>query len=167
MTTSTPSNRSAARLVLLVAQERVETNPSYVRRDVTGDGILETWCNLFAANVSARMGAPLPLGKRANELHAWLVAQAAARASGVVVGWEKTDAHTAQAMADQGCLAIAAWANPMRNADGSPQSGHIAILMPSLGESGVWCAQAGKLNFTRELLQRGFGAISPDMFVHP
>lgn len=158
MISSTPQNRSAARLVLLVAEEHVETNPAFV----PANGL--THCNAFAARIAVKMGVPLPL-LLANAQHQWLVEQAAKsapRASGLPVGWEKVDAHTAQAMADQGCLAVASWANPIEGGHG-----HIAPLMPSLGEPGVWAAQAGRLNFTRELLQRGFGAISPDFFVHP
>lgn len=164
MISSTPQNRSAARLVLLVAEEHVETNPAFVRHDIDGDGKNETFCNAFAARIAVKMGVPLPL-LLANAQHQWLVEQAAKsapRASGLPVGWEKVDAHTAQAMADQGCFAVASWANPIEGGHG-----HIAPLMPSLGEPGVWAAQAGRLNFTRELLQRGFGAIAPDFFVYP
>lgn len=160
MITSTPQNRSAARLALLVSTMRVETAEKYRRRDVTGDGIPETWCNVFAADVCERMGAPIPLVK-ANDQHAWLLNEVGP-GNFTPPHWERCDAHTAQAMADQGCLAVASWANPVAGGHG-----HIAILMPSLGEPGVWAAQAGAVNFTRELLQRGFGAIAPDYFVHP
>ncbi len=162
MIASTPSNRSAARLVLLVTQERVESNPEFV----PANGL--THCNLFVRRVSLRMGAAIPL-VLANQQNEWLKEQAALsspRASGLEVGWERTDAHTAQAMADQGCLAVASWFNPVKDEQGNFGHGHIGILMPSLGESGVWLAQAGRTNFTRELLQRGFGAIAPDYFVH-
>lgn len=159
MITSTPQNRSAARLALIVSGFRVETAERYKRRDVTGDGVPETFCNFFAADVCLAMGASIPPVK-ANAQHEWLTA--CAKGTGPAPGWEQTDAHTAQAMADQGCLAIASWANPI-----PAGHGHIAVLMPSLGEPGVWAAQAGAINFTRELLQRGFGSFTPDYFVHP
>jgi hypothetical protein len=156
MISSTPRDRSAARLVLLVAEERVDTNPVYTRRDVTGDGVPETWCNLFVTNVARRMGCPLPVGMRANEIVTWL---SGADARGA--GWEQVPQHVAQRMADEGQLAIPGWFN--RN--GGP--GHVGVVMPSLGEEGVFLAQAGRTNFTRERLERGFGDLQPTFFAHP
>lgn len=159
--TSTPQNRSATRLMAIVAEHLHRGHARYLPRDVTGDGVDETWCNIFVQDVCEAMGAPMPRHRRANELFDWLVIQGALTvAAQTPVGWEKSDAHAGMAMAEQGCLAVAAWKNPTG-------SGHMAILVPSLGEPGVWAAQAGRLCFTRELLQRGFGAIAPDVFVHP
>lgn len=167
MITSTPQNRSAARLLLLVAEEHVETNPLFV----SGNGL--THCNSFATRITTKMGVPLPL-ELANAQHAWLKAQTVPLTpifgvrdprfplGSMPVGWEAAEAHTAQAMADQGCLAIASWANPIPEGHG-----HIGILVPSLGEPGVWVAAAGRQNFTRTLIQHSFGPIAPDYFVHP
>lgn len=143
----------------IVAEHLHRGHARYSPRDVTGDGHPETWCNLLAQDVCEAMGVELPRNMRANDLHAWLGKQSFR--SDQQVGWERSDAHTGMAMADQGCMALASWANPT----GGP--GHIAIFVPSLGEPGVWCAQAGRINFTRELLQRGFGAVAPDVFCHP
>jgi len=156
---STLQNRSATRLMAIVAEHLHRGHARYTPRDVTGDGIDETWCNLFAQDVAEAMGVQLPRNTRANDLHAWLAGPATHSAWSA---WEKSDAHTGMAMAEQGCLAVAAWANPI-----AARSGHISVLVPSLGEPGVWSAQAGRVLFTRELLQRGFGAVAPDIFVHP
>lgn len=153
---STTDNRDPTRLALLVASEHVETNPLYV----PGGGL--THCNSFARAVAARMNVPLP-DALANVLNGWLKVQAANPAT----GWEKLDAFTAQRRADAGKLVLGSWFNPIINADGSPAHGHIVVIMPSLGEPGVWSAQAGLVNYTRDHLERGFGAIAPDFFAHP
>lgn len=142
--------------MLLVTEERVETNPLYVRRDVTGDGVPETWCNLFVHHVAARMGCPLPPGLRANQQIEWLSGP-----EGRAAAWEQVAQHVAQRMADEGQLAIPGWFN--RNGG----SGHVGVVMPSLGEEGTFLAQAGRTNFTRERLQRGFGDLVPTFFAHP
>ena len=153
MITSTPQNRSAARLALLVAEERVETNYLYM----PADG--QTHCNQFVAAVCSLMGAPLPPGLLANEQWTWLSGQVF---GGAPSQWGLVDAHTAQNKADQGELVVASWRNP--DASGH---GHVAIGMPSLGESGTWIAAAGSRNFTRTLMQNSFGMHVPDWFVHP
>ncbi len=142
----------------IVAEHLCRGHARYTPHDVTGDGIDDTFCNVLAQDVAEAMGILLPRHMRANELHAWLLGAGNAYALGTL--WEKSDAHTGMAMADQGCLAIASYANPLG-------PGHMSVFVPSLGEAGVWTAQAGRLLFTRELLQRGFGAIAPDVFVHP
>lgn len=153
MITSTPANRSPARLALLVAEEHVETNPDFI----PAHGL--THCNAFAARIATKMGAVLPLAL-ANAQHDWLTS-----AAGQAAGWERSDAVEAQTLADQGALAVASWRNPVMVGD-DPGHGHIGVLMPSLGEPGVWTAQAGARNFTRDLIQHGFGPIAPDFFVH-
>lgn len=158
--TSNAQNRSGTRLMAIVAEHLYRGHARYAPRDVTGDGHPETWCNLFAQDVCEAMGIELPRHTQANELHAWLLREVGP-GSFTPPHWERSDAHTGMAMAEQGCLALASWANPTGG------SGHLAILVPSLGEPGVWCAQAGRICFTRELLQRGFGPIAPTVFVHP
>lgn len=155
--TSTRLNRSAARLAFVVAQFLVEVAPRYQRRDVTGDGSPETFCNFFVREVLRALGVQVPEGLRANALHAWLAQQASL---GVTPGWERVPQHVAQRAADEGMVVVAAWPNPSG-------PGHMAVLVPSLGEAGVWVAQAGLTNFTRGLLQHGFGSVQPDFFVHP
>lgn len=157
--TNGTTDRNPQHLLRLVEQFRVETAPRYAR-----DGS-KTRCNLFVADVTAALGCPVPLlwlvgdkwtEQNANALHAWLKGPATNH------GWERSDAHTAQRMADEGQVAIASWANPI-----PAEPGHLALLKPSFGQPGVWTAQAGAVNFTHDHIQRGFGAIAPDYFVHP
>ncbi len=150
----TKANRNPSLLEAIVAQHQVETAPRYQRRDVTGDGVPETFCNVFAKDVCRALGAPLPETMKANELVTWL--------SGSVIcgtGWEPATAHVAQAMANEGMPALVGWFN--RNGG----SGHIAVVLPSAG--GVEIAQAGRTNFARGALARGFGDLTPSFFVHP
>ena len=151
-------NRSAARLVAIVAQFCVEHEVRWQPRDLTGDGKPETFCNVFAYDVAQAMGVPLPRA-RANDLYDFLMDEATDHAT-IPPRWELVDAHVAQRCADEGQLVFAAWKNP-----GGP--GHIAVLLPSLGEPGVWIAQAGRVNFGRGRLENGFGTLSPSFFVHP
>lgn len=166
VTTSTLQNRNATRLMAIVAEHlfrgsfgRVDPQGKptgrYLPHDFDGQPGDETACNLFVQDVAEAMGVEVPRNKRANDLRAWFETVAA-----IAAGWEKSDAHTGMAMAEQGCLAVASWSNP-----NGP--GHLSVFVPSLGENGVWSAQAGRVCFTRDLLQRGFGAIAPDIFVHP
>lgn len=155
--TSSPQNRSAARLLAIVGEHHYRGHARYTPRDVTGDNVAETFCNLFAQDVSEAMGVVLPRNMRANDLVRWLSSSVQARE----LGWEPVDAHTAQRMADEGQLALAAWYN--RN--GGP--GHLAVLVPSLDEPGTWCAQAGRSNFTRSPIASGFGDLPVAYFAHP
>lgn len=151
----TVAQRSPSLLEAIVAQHQVETAPRYQRRDVTGDGIPETFCNVFARDVCRALGAPLPEGMRANDLVAWL--------SGSIVcgtGWEPVTAHIAKAMANEGQVVLAGWFN--RNGG----SGHIAVVLPSSGPT-LEIAQAGRTNFARGPIARGFGDLTPSLFAHP
>ena len=155
--TSSPQNRSAARLLAIVGEHHYRGHARYTPRDVTGDNVAETFCNLFTQDVCEAMGVVLPRNMRANDLVRWLSSSVQARE----LGWEPVDAHTAQRMADEGQLAVVAWYN--RN--GGP--GHIAVLVPSLDEPGTWIAQAGGRCFSRGLLAQGFGQRVVDFFAHP
>jgi hypothetical protein len=155
--TSTPQNRSPARLASIVAEHHFRGHARYTPRDVSGDGLADTFCNLFAQDICEAMSVVLPRNMRANDLVRWLSSAAEARE----LGWEPVEEHTAQRMADEGQLAVAAWYN--RNG----ATGHIAVLVPSLGEAGTWCAQAGKSNFTRSTVASGFGAVPVSYFAHP
>ena len=152
------TSRSAARLAFVVSQFLVEVSLRYQGRDVTGDGRAETFCNFFARDVCFALGVSLPEAMRANEIHDWLLARATEKHA---PGWEVVDGHVAQRMADEGQVALASWKNP----SGGP--GHIAVLVPSLGESGIWIAQAGRENFSRGRVERGFGTLPVTYFAHP
>lgn len=149
-----PSTRSASMLAKVVEQFQVETAPRYARRDITGDGRAETFCNAFARDVMGALGCPLPWGLRANELTAWLTGD------GREYGWGQVDAHQARSLAEEGLPVLACWFN--RNAG----PGHIAVVVPSRGADGLWIAQAGAHNFTRGELSRGFGSLPVSFFAH-
>lgn len=153
---STPLDRSPERLAFVVAQFQLESAERWRKRDTDGKPGDETFCNFAAVAITSAMGAPLPQ-LRANEIALWLEGQSKDSHS----GWEEVDAHTAQGAADFGQLAVAVWQNPQA---GKP--GHIAVLVPSLGEAGTWIAQAGARNFTRGTLEQGFGPFKPRFFWH-
>lgn len=153
---STKETRSADQLRVVVGQFEVQS-PRYVKRDVTGDGVPETFCNFFTRDVSRAMHAPLPEGMRANQMFDWLrLSLDAARE-----GWEEVPEHVAQGAADAGLFAVAVWKNP----SGGP--GHITPLIPSEGQPGTWVANVGASNFARGTLARAFGNLRPRFWVHP
>lgn len=157
VTTSTAADRDPCRLLAIIAEHHCRGAARYRRRDVTGDGAPETWCNVFAQDVAEAMGVLLPRHARANGLVEWLASPAARE-----LGWEEVPtAHVARAQADAGQLALVAWHS--RGAG----SGHIAVAVPSLGEPGLWIAQAGLVNFTRGSLASGFGSRAVSYFTHP
>lgn len=145
-------NRSAALLLAIVFALFVEWALRYRKRDVTGDGKDETFCNFFVRDACDALGVPLPRPMRANELIQWFV---------TAPGWELVDEHTAQAMAEQGQVVVACWFNH----NGGP--GHLALVVPSLGEPGTWVAQAGAVNFSRGPLASAFPGLPVTFFAHP
>lgn len=161
---STRENRSGTRLMAIVAEHHLRGFARYTPRDVTGDGINETWCNLFAQDVAEAMGVMVPRQMRANQLVQWLANDAASfdweclQRDGTMSDDEA--AHVAQAMADEGQLVLVGWVNPAG-------PGHIAVVVPSLGEPGLWIAQAGRTSFTRAPLAQGFGGRVVSYFGHP
>jgi len=162
--TSTRDNREGVRLYAIIAEHFFRGHARYARRDVTGDGIDETFCNLLVQDVAEAMSVMLPRGVRANALIAWLETEADKPES----PWEVVTSHVAQAMADEGQLVIACWSNPQ-----PPAPGHVAIVVPSLEDAGsermgdVFIAQAGRINFTRGTVQQGFGIRGVTYLAHP
>lgn len=152
--TSSLQDRSALRLLAIVAEHHLRGFARYTPRDVDGDGHPDTWCNLFAQDVAEACGVLLPRHTRANQLMLWLMQESHEH------GWEQAGAHVAQRMADEGQLAVGVWFNRQG-------PGHIAVLVPSLGEAGTWIAQAGATRFTRAPVESGFGARPVTYFVHP
>lgn len=164
--TSTRENRDPSRLLAIIAEHHFrgshghiwkDGNPvgRYTPYDVDGKPGDETWCNLFAQDVSEAMSVMIPRYTRANELVAWLGTPTAA-----TFAWETVPAHVAQRMADEGQLALVGWVNPSG-------PGHIAVLVPSLGEAGTFIAQAGGVRFTRGTVAQGFGGRAVTYFAHP
>lgn len=123
-------NRSIAMLAQVLRQFHVDTDPRY--QPLEG----ETYCNIFAWDVSRALACELPHWWRgqeqtANMLERWLMDH------GAEYGWLKANASIAQGKACQGYPAIALWANP------SGGHGHIAFLMP-IAAMDIVLAQAGK-----------------------
>ena len=73
---------------------------------------------------------------------------------------EEGASHIAQRMADEGQLVLVGWVNPAG-------PGHLAVVVPSLDEDGVFIAQAGRVNFTRGTVAQGFGGRVVTYFAHP
>ena len=129
---------------------QVETNPSFLRRDVTGDKVPETFCNRAVEAACKALGAPLAPGILAREQLAWLDSSAARTA-----GWVECHAHIANAHADCGHPTVVGWTNP------DPKvSSHVAMLR-SPGR--IW--QAGRNNYNDTPLVNGFGARPVRYFV--
>lgn len=151
---SYPGGRTPWFLISVLWQFSITTALRWKKRDVTGDGVPETFCNFFTVAFCTAMGVLLPQ-LRANELFDWFSSDEAKSA-----GWELATEHAAQAMANEGMVAIAVWKNP-------EGPGHIAPLVPALTEPGTWIANVGATNFERGLLAWGFGSRQPLFFVHP
>ena len=58
--TSCPNCRSQDRYLAVVRQFDVDTAERYRVRDTTGDGLADTFCNVFATDVAQAMGVLLP-----------------------------------------------------------------------------------------------------------
>ena len=143
--------RSPDNLLDVVRGLKVETAEKYRKRDVTGDGKPETFCNLFLHDATVLLECPVPL-MLANDQLTWLDAQ------GVKWGWGRVDLAEAQRRADNGCPVVVGWRNPAGH-------GHIALAVPTPpGEDGLHVAQAGSINFTQRPVGRGFGLATPVHF---
>lgn len=165
---STAAARSGEALLAVVAQFEVETSPRY-RAEIRDDR-RETWCNIFAWDVTRALDAEVPhwvdrAGRgvragRGRELTAnatvrWLETHGAAR------GWAEGDAASAVGAAEAGQPVLAVWQNP----DGH---GHLAVVVPTLSrEPCLHVAQAGATCFSSRPLAEGFGERPARFFIHP
>lgn len=152
---SDASNRDADLLSSVVEQFRVGDCPRYQKRDITGDGKDETFCNAFLRDVLSALGCPVPWGLRANQLVEWLASPA-----GRERGWATVSEHAAHGLSNEGLVVVAGWFN--RN--GGP--GHVALVIPAGEEPGLFIAQAGAVNFARGPLSKGFGRLPVTFFAH-
>ena len=89
--------RSAANLSDVVGRLSPETNPLWKRRDVTGDGKAETFCNQFLHAALELLECPLPAGLLAREQIAWLDSDV-----GKAHGWREMARGLAVAAANAG-----------------------------------------------------------------
>lgn len=129
----------------------------------------KTYCNVFAADVAARLGIQLPNGSKkwkdgryytANMQYKWLQSR-----DGRNAGWRRVSDRKAQEMANEGKFAVAVWYNHRRG-----QSGHIAVVKPYAwrgryrSNKGTRIAQAGARNYNDTVVRTGFGRTSSVLY---
>lgn len=145
-----------SRGVLLAAVDQIdpEHNPELLKHDVTGDGLAETFCNVFVRQLLLLLGLNIPV-KLANDLFAWFAGPEAA-----LEGWRKVDHHEAAARAELGFPTIGVW----RNTAGH---GHVVVVVPAIGGTGMHSAQAGARNWNNAPIERaGLLAVAYSFFTH-
>ncbi|WP_066683579.1 hypothetical protein [Christensenella intestinihominis] len=142
--------RNASTYRAVIDQFHVETNERY-RVNKSGSG--DTYCNIFAWDVTRAMGAEVPhyisasgapasSGQEdareldANGVNDWL------NTYGQTYGWRKVSPEEAQQYANMGMPAVTSWKN-------SSGHGHLQVVSPSADGSydagrGVAIAQAGR-----------------------
>lgn len=145
--------RTPEALERVVAELDPAGNPKYSKRDVTGDGIDETFCNIFLFDALEKLGVAVPR-MRANDFIDWLHGQPA-RAD----GWEYCTASTAALRAALGF--------PTVPCVKGLHHGHVALCMPPRVSPGLFIAQAGNTNFAHRSLRSGFGDLQPEFWTHP
>ena len=146
----------------VIDQFHVESNERYRVGKMNGN---DTYCNIFAWDVTRAMGAEIPhyvyestgepasaggAGIReqtANDVNDWL------NTYGAVYGWKKVTAEEAQRYANMGMPAVTSWKNPGGH-------GHLQVVSPSAdggynAGKGVAIAQAG-----RQLINYGYATDS-------
>lgn len=156
--TSVPGRRNASLYAAVMNQFNVENHQRYA---INKMGNNDTYCNIYAWDVTKAMGAEIPhyvdsnnqpttssaKGARAvnaNGMNNWLNSSA-----GKANGWRKVSAQEAQMLANQGYPAVASWKNPSGH-------GHISMVAPSKdgrydSSRGVAISQAGA-----DLIQYGY-----------
>ena len=160
--TNTPGERDPAIYSQLINQFAVGNNPRYL----PGDG--NTYCNIFAWDVSRAMGAEIPHwvddagniaapgAPHAHEINInggvnWMRSQGVTK-----FGFHSATPEEAQDAANQGKLAVVMWKNT-----GSGH-GHVAVVRPgTLTAGGPEIAQAGRHNFNDGHVSNGFGQLGP------
>lgn len=168
-----PADATPAQLVAVLEQFAVEHSARY-ERDTN------TYCNIFLWDGTRACGCEVPhwafkdgtpadpyqqrvdskgVTEFARELNAnavtdWL------QLNGAAAGWREAKSWTeAQARADVGGVAIFAWKNPTGG------SGHVGILRPSEGRTGVFFAQAGATNSSNIAMSHVFTSVVPTFYV--
>ncbi len=144
--------RSEEALMVAVMRRDPEHAPIYHRRDLTNDGIPETMCNWFARDVCADLSCPIP-NARANDQLAWI-----GGTLGLLEGWKAGSFLSAKQAASEGKVVVVGWVNPVAN-----HSGHIALMVDGEGH----IAQAGRINFNKGTIDKGFGALKVSYYIHP
>lgn len=154
---NTDTERDDRELVALVNQFDVEFAERYQIREI--EGKRATFCNVYVSDLTHALCAPIPhwLDGR------WqLVGDNAEWLRKPENGWTPALPKAAQTLADTGHPSVVVY-DPADKAHG-----HIALLVPSNGQNGVWITQAGARNYRRCPLMAGFGkfADSVQFFTH-
>lgn len=150
--TSTEDHARRLRYQLALDRLDVERNPRY-RPNQRGQG--ETYCNLFVADATASLGAPIPLyvldeaGRKrwlgVKEMLAWLREHPDR--------WRAVPADEAQPLANRGVPVVAVWSKPNG-------IGHMAMVRPGpepISERGPRIAHARAHNAADTDAATGFG----------
>lgn len=118
----------------------------------------ETYCNIFVSDVTRALACEIPHWWNRQELTANAMFQWVFSEQGKRNGWSVSkDPKEAAAFASKGFPVVAAW-------ESREGPGHIAIVLPST--AGVEIAQAGRVNFARGPLEKGFGNKPVLYFLH-
>jgi len=165
VTNSAAAGRSRETYDQAINQFGVGSNPRYARRNGN------TYCNIFASDVTRAMGADIPhwvrrdgspaeAGDRgAYEMNANATARWLAN-HGERHGWRRATAAEAQANANQGRPAVATRDNP-------GGIGHIVVVRPGeMTDRGPAIAQAGARNFNQGHIGDVFRRSQPDYWIH-
>ncbi|MGQ9896466.1 MAG: peptidoglycan-binding protein, partial [Acidobacteriota bacterium] len=168
-----PNHRTAETYNNVINQFAVAHNPRYAIRDSSGDGIKDTFCNIFVWDVTRAMGAEIPhwVDRRtgqpttvynysqsreldANATMDWL------RQHGAQHGWRQVSAEEAQRLANEGHPTMVGWKNPNG-------IGHVAIVRPgNINERGPAIAQAGLTNVNYAHVRDTFGRAPVEYWVN-
>lgn len=165
--TSTEENRDPRLYEEVIDQFAVGNNSRYKQNQ---QGKNETYCNIFAWDITKAMGAEIPhwvdgngnavpVGQgselSANGAIGWL------RNHGSNNGWRAISAEDAQNMANSGKPVVATWHNPNG-------IGHMGVVRPGEYDpaKGPEMAQAGGRNFNEGHVTDGFGNRPVVYYVH-
>ncbi|MBL8949285.1 MAG: hypothetical protein JNK82_00815 [Myxococcaceae bacterium] len=117
-----------------------ETNPRYQKRDITGDGKPETFCNWYTQDFMRARGlsqSQFP-NMSANDTNRWLNSSAGRNA-----GWRKVSAEEAQRHVNDGGVGLVSRHNPRGH-------GHIAPIVEGQTQNGYpMISNVGSRNFLR------------------
>jgi hypothetical protein len=165
LTNSAGAGRDPNTYAQVINQFGVGDNPRYARRNGN------TYCNIFAWDVTRAMGAELPHWRRhdgtpaqpfergayemnANGTAQWL------NQHGERYGWRRVSAAEAQAHANSGAPCVAIKENP-------GAIGHVAVVRPGeMTDRGPCIAQAGGRNFNEGHVRDVWRGGEPQYWVH-
>jgi hypothetical protein len=161
-----PENYPPDALRILAVVDKVNpVQPYYLRHDIDGDGIPETFCNWFVADALEVMGiqlpryddtfypTPHPLYGNERKCKPWTAgALYGYFAKGGDGNWKKAKRPDAVTLANQGKVVVVAMPPPPGRAHG-----HVALVIPGGSGSEVHIAQAGGCCGKNLKLEQGFG----------